>query len=75
MAKNWLCYEAEEKLVNVLDEVLHPPEILLRTRFAYDYGQIIGATGTFAHSQGFTQPQSPGAERVEEHALAIWVAP
>lgn len=62
-------YEAEQKLVNVFDEVLHPIEVLLRTRFAHAYGQIIGPTGTFAHGEGFTQSPLPNAERVEEHAL------
>lgn len=62
-------YEAEHKLVNVLDEVLHPIEVLLRTRFAYAHGHIVGPTGTFALGEGFTQSPLPNAERVEEHAL------
>lgn len=63
-------YESEEKLITVCDELLHPLEILLRTRFAYAYGRLVGATGMFARGEGFTQSPNPHAERVEEHPLA-----
>ncbi|RAV33715.1 Abi family protein [Corynebacterium heidelbergense] len=63
-------YEAEQKLVAVCDEVLHPIEVLLRTRFAYYYAQCVGAVGAFARGDGFTQSPSPDEERVEEHALS-----
>lgn len=63
-------YETEQELVTVCDELLHPLEILLRTRFAYAYGRRIGVTGYFAHGKGFTQPPHDDAERVEEYALA-----
>lgn len=63
-------YDAEQELVAVCDELLHPLEVLLRTRFAYAYGCRVGVTGTFAHGEGFTQSPHPDAERVEEHALA-----
>ncbi|MBV7432669.1 Abi family protein [Dermabacteraceae bacterium TAE3-ERU5] len=63
-------YEAEQELVAVCDELLHPLEVLLRTRFAYAYGNRVGVTGTFARGEGFTQSPRFGVERVEEHALA-----
>ena len=63
-------YDAEQKLASVCDELLHPVELLLRTRFAYAYGRRIGVTGMFAHGKGFTQSPHPNAERVEEHALS-----
>lgn len=63
-------YEAEQDLVAVCDEVLHPIEVLLRTRFAYYYAQHVGAIGTFARGDGFTQSPDPNDERVEEHALS-----
>ena len=63
-------YEAEQALVAVCDEVLHPIEILLRTRFAYYYAQNVGAIGSFARGEGFTQSPQPNNERVEEHALS-----
>lgn len=63
-------YEAEQDLVAVCDEVLHPIEVLLRTRFAYYYAQHVGAKGTFARGEGFTQSLDPNDERVEEHALS-----
>ena len=63
-------YDAEQELVAVCDELLHPLEVLLRTRFAYAYGCRVGVTGMFAHGEGFTQSPHPDAERVEEHALS-----
>ena len=63
-------YKAEQDLVAVCDEVLHPIEVLLRTRFAYYYAQHVGAIGTFARGDGFTQSPDPNDERVEEHALS-----
>lgn len=62
-------YEAEQQLVDLCDELLHPVEVLLRTRFAHAYGRIVGPTGTFAKGEGFTQSPRPGALRVEEHSL------
>ncbi|VEH06055.1 Abortive infection bacteriophage resistance protein [Corynebacterium kutscheri] len=62
-------YDSEQQLVNICDKLLHPLEVLLRTRFAYSYGRIIGLTGTFARGEGFTQSTQPGADRVEEHLL------
>ena len=62
-------YEAEQDLVAVCDEVLHPIEVLLRTRFAYYYAQRVGAIGAFARGDGFTQSSDLNDERVEEHAL------
>ena len=62
-------YEAEQDLVAVCDEVLHPIEVLLRTRFAYYYAQYVGSIGAFARGDGFTQSPDPHDERVEEHAL------
>lgn len=62
-------YDAEQQLINICDELLHPLEVLLRTRFAHAYGRIIGPTGTFAKGEGFTQSSQPDAERVEEHPL------
>ena len=56
--------------MSVCDELLHPLEVLLRTRFAYAYGHRVGVTGTFARGEGFTQSPHANAERVEEHALA-----
>lgn len=63
-------YDAEQELVSVCDELLHPLEVLLRTRFAFAYGHRVGVTGTFARGEGFTQSPHANAERVEEHALA-----
>lgn len=63
-------YDAEQELVAVCDELLHPLEVLLRTRFAYAYGRRVGVTGMFARGEGFTQSPHPDAERVEEHALS-----
>lgn len=63
-------YESEQQLVAVCGEVLHPIEVLLRTRFAYYYSQHFGANGAFARGDGFTQSPDPHRERVEEHALA-----
>ncbi|QWW19514.1 Abi family protein [Schaalia sp. 19OD2882] len=63
-------YEAEQDLVAVCDEVLHPIEVLLRTRFAYHYAQRVGAVGAFARGEGFTQSPDPDDEHVEEHALS-----
>ena len=62
-------YEAEQALILVCDEILHPLEVLLRTRFAYIYAELIGKTGEFAAGKGFTEPHSPSAPRVEEYAL------
>lgn len=62
-------YEAEQELVAVCDEVLHPIEVLLRTRFAYYYAQHVGCEGAFARGEGFTQSPKSNDERVEEHAL------
>lgn len=62
-------YDAEGELIRVLDEVLHPLEVLLRTRFAHAYSDNVGTPGKFAHGEGFTQSPNPNAERVEEHAL------
>nr|WP_250649118.1 MULTISPECIES: Abi family protein [unclassified Actinomyces] len=53
-----------------MDEVLHPIEILLRTRFAHHYAKRTGVEGSFARGEGLTQPGSPQAMRVEEHALS-----
>ncbi|WP_406709994.1 Abi family protein [Trueperella pyogenes] len=63
-------YEAEQDLVAVCDEVLHPIEVLLRTRFAYYYAQYVGSIGAFARGEGFTQSPDANDERVEEHALS-----
>lgn len=63
-------YDAEQELMAVCDELLHPIEVLLRTRFAYAYGRHVGVTGMFARGEGFTQSPHPGAKRVEEHALS-----
>lgn len=63
-------YEAEQDLVAVCDEVLHPIEVLLRTRFAYYYAQKVGSIGAFARGEGFTQSPGRDGERVEEHALS-----
>ncbi|WJZ03261.1 Abi family protein [Corynebacterium freiburgense] len=62
-------YEAEQELATVCDDLLHLIEILLRTRFAYAYGRLVGVTGEFARGEGFTQSPNPDAELVEEHAL------
>ncbi|WP_411208729.1 Abi family protein [Corynebacterium callunae] len=56
--------------MTLLDEVLHPLEVLLRTRFAYAYGRHVGVTGMFARGEGFTQSPAVDAERVEEFLLA-----
>lgn len=63
-------YDAEQELVTVCDELLHPLEVLLRTRFAYAYGHHVGVTGMFPRGEGFTQSPHADAERVEEHALS-----
>lgn len=63
-------YESEQDLVAVCDEVLHPIEVLFRTRFAHHYAQRVGPKGAFARGEGFTQSPDPNSERVEEHALA-----
>lgn len=63
-------YDAEQELVTVCDELLHPLEVLLRTRFAYAYGHHVGVTGMFARGEGFTQSPHANVERVEEHALS-----
>nr|WP_225751912.1 Abi family protein [Pseudoclavibacter sp. Marseille-Q3772] len=63
-------YEAEQDLVAVCDEVLHPIEVLLRTRFAYYYANRVGAIGAFARGDGFTQSADPDDKRVEKHALS-----
>lgn len=63
-------YEDEQELVRACDELLHPLEVLLRTRFAYAYGHRVGVTGKFAYGEGFTQSPNVNAERVEEHALS-----
>ncbi|MCG2674784.1 Abi family protein [Corynebacterium sp. MC-15] len=63
-------YDAEQELVSVCNELLRPLELLLRTRFAYSYGRLVGVTGMFARGVGFTQSPHPNAERVEEHALS-----
>lgn len=63
-------YESEQYLVAVCDEVLHPIEVLLRTRFAHYYAQRVGSKGAFARGEGFTQPPDPNDERVQEHALS-----
>ncbi|WP_166984747.1 Abi family protein [Canibacter zhoujuaniae] len=63
-------YNAEQELVSVCDELLHPLEVLLRTRFAYAYGRHVGVTGKFARGEGFTQSPHQDAIRVEEHALS-----
>lgn len=62
-------YDAEQELVTKLDEVLHPLELLLRTRFAYAYGKHVGTPGRFAHGEGLTQSRQYGAKRVEEYPL------
>lgn len=63
-------YAAEQELVAVCNELLHPLEVLLRNRFAHAYGRRVGATGMFAHGVGFTQSPHPDAGRVEEPALS-----
>lgn len=63
-------YLAEQSLEVLCDDILHPIEVMLRTRFAYSYAQRVGAIGKFARGEGFTQPPDPSAERVEEHALS-----
>lgn len=63
-------YAAEQALLMVLDEVLHPIEVLLRTRFAYYYAATVGATNTFPRGEGLTQPPDSQARRVEEYALS-----
>lgn len=63
-------YAAEQALLMVLDEVLHPIEVLLRTRFAYYYAKKVGATNTFPRGEGLTQPPDTHAMRVEEYALS-----
>lgn len=63
-------YDAEQELVTACNELLHPLEILLRTRFAYAYGRRVGAIGMFPYGKGLTQSPNLEAERVEEHALA-----
>ncbi|GAA1470936.1 Abi family protein [Corynebacterium felinum] len=63
-------YEAEQALVLVCDEVLHPIEVLLRTQFAYHYANRVAAVGGFPRGLGFTQSPNPQAVPVEEHALA-----
>ncbi|AZN29608.1 Abi family protein [Flaviflexus salsibiostraticola] len=62
-------YEAEQALVLVCDEVLHPIEVLLRTRFAHHYAEHVSAIGAFAHGEGFTQPRDPDDELVQEYVL------
>lgn len=62
-------YEAEQALMLVCDEIVHPLEILLRTRFAYIYTELVGETGEFATGKGFTEPSNPSSPRVEEYAL------
>lgn len=63
-------YESEQQLIAVCDEVLHPIEVLLRTRFAHYYAQHVSPRGAFARGEGFTQSADPNRERVEGHALA-----
>ena len=62
-------YEAEEQLVVKCNDILHPLEVLLRTRFAYSYGHLVAPFGGFARGDGFTQPPNPNGVRAEEHAL------
>lgn len=62
-------YEAEKSLIAVCYEVLHPIEVLLRTRFAYHYANRVSEIGGFALGEGFTQHPDTSRERVEEHAL------
>lgn len=54
----------------VCDEVLRPIEVLLRTRFAHHYAQLVSPIGGFAKGEGFTQFSKPNVIRVESHALA-----
>ena len=63
-------YETEQNLVSVCSDVLHPLEVLLRTRFAHYYAQYVAPQGAFSRGLGFTQSADPNAERVEEHALS-----
>lgn len=62
-------YEAEEQLLAVCDDLLHPLEVALRTRFAHAYGRSVGVSGAFATGQGFTRPRSPSSLPVEEYVL------
>ncbi|MBY0791133.1 Abi family protein [Corynebacterium pseudokroppenstedtii] len=63
-------YDDEQELVSVYNELLHPLELLLRTRFAYSFGRLVGVTGMFARGVGFTQSPHLDAESFEEHALS-----
>ncbi|MGJ9494226.1 Abi family protein [Actinotignum sp. GS-2025a] len=62
-------YEVEEQLIVKCTAVLHPVEVLLRTRFAYAYGHLVTPLGGFARGEGFTQPPDNNAARAEDHAL------
>lgn len=63
-------YEAEQELVLICDEVLHPLEVLLRTRFAHHYAKEVTPLGGFACGEGLTQSPNPNDRRVEEHILS-----
>ncbi len=63
-------YEAEQSLVLVCDEVLHPLEVLLRTRFAYHYALRVSPIGGFVTGQGLSQSPKDKAKRVQDYPLA-----
>ena len=62
-------YKDEQALVLICDEVLHPIEVILRTRFAHYYAHRMSTIGGFATGEGFTQSPNSASERVEERAL------
>lgn len=62
-------YEAEQGLATVCDDILHPLEILLRTRFAHYYGKLVGEQGCFVTGEGFTPAPNLNDKRIEDYIL------
>uniref|UniRef100_UPI00300D5C68 Abi family protein n=1 Tax=Stomatohabitans albus TaxID=3110766 RepID=UPI00300D5C68 len=62
-------YLAEQNLVIACDDLLHPIEVLLRTRFAYHYAERVGSCGKFVLGEGFTHPPKSIARPIEHYLL------
>lgn len=67
-------YLAEQTLKATCIPLLNSLEVLIRTRFAHCYAEIVGPTQSFARGLGLTQPPAHPdgtlSERVEERALS-----